>query len=85
MNYKALAKKIYYTRVRNNFLNINYRTKNNKMWCVHSMVRPNYCDTIYDIENILIKYPQSIIKINTFNTQTDEFENDGLIITHLDD
>ena len=90
MKYNVLAKKIYNTRVNKNYLQIRYSINRpsinrREMWCIHSSQLPNYGTTIYDIENILIKYPNSIIKLNTYDTQTGEVQNDAFVITHLDE
>lgn len=85
MKYNVLAKKIYNTRVNKNYLQIRYSINRREMWCIHSSQFPNYGTTIYDIENILIKYPNSIIKINTYDAQTGEVKNDAFVITHLDE
>ena len=76
MNKSLLRKKLNYCWNRNQKLEISYKFKRNHAWCKEVNYVPHYGFSSYLIENLLLKYPNVLIKC--------ESDSNVFYINHLD-
>ncbi len=85
MKYRVLSKKIQQVKLHKDMLQIQYkRNKNDKMWCIYNCRYAHFSRSIYEIEHILIQYPESVVKVNSYCMIDCKEKNDHLLISHLD-
>lgn len=76
MNKSLLRKKLNNCWKTNTKLKIFYKIKRNYPWCKEIDYVPHYAYTSYVIENILLKFPNVLIKC--------ESDNNVFYLNHLD-